>query len=65
MDGRAVRQLPGFAARQRDFEQLRVAGAVAGEEHLPIAGEKRALQKIRRVIDVRTVGDLADHALPR
>ena len=58
MDGRAARQLAGFAAVQRNLEQLGVAGAVAGEKHFPIAGEKRALQKVRRVIDVRAVGDL-------
>jgi len=65
MDGDAARKLAGFGGVQGNLKQLCVAGAVAGEKHLPVAGEKRALQKVRRVIDVRAVGNLADHALLR
>ena len=62
MDRRAVVSRRQSPVAERNFEQLRVAGAVRGEEHPPIAREERALQKIRRMVDVRTVRDRADHA---
>jgi len=37
MYGRAVRQLAALAAREREFKQLGIARAVAGEEDFPIA----------------------------